>query len=371
MFNYINTRDELGLQATFDRLINGSLTSFVDDSLTNLRQYAFYQNDSLASLILPNLTQTISTNIWHCKHLHTLALKNKSNGNNSYFDTVLPQLTHCILLDNSISPYIPINSTPGSGGNPPPLAFNIGAFYVPSELVNDYKNATNWSVCANMIHSIDEYDSEVIYFNDTITDSWAQIETNEINGTYNTKYHIGDTKTFKSNGQYYKMKIIAFDTDILSDNSGHAKITWLTQFGEGGTYAPLNNGSANYLSNIFNYIEDADLAAMIQTVKKPTMVYPRDGSGYTEQIQNLDIWLLSAQELNCSGYETSGITYSIFTDNNSRKFQANYFKPSSYSYYGTRSQRSDGYHPRITDTGELGAFYVDGWYTTVLFGFCT
>ena len=369
-FTYINTRDELGIQETFNELLksNSNFTTFTDDSVVQLRRFLMYNNDIIESLIFPNAIDASYNSIQTCKNLHTLVMK--KNTQSAAIDHAIPKLTHLILLDDSaVSSKNPITSQFSSDGNPPPLAFNIGAFYVPNNLVNDYKNATNWSVYANMIHSIDEYDPEVIYFNDTITDSWAQILTNENNGTYSTKYHIGDTKTFESNGQYYKMKIIAFDTDILSDNSGHAKITWLSQFLYGGAYSPIRN---SYLSPILNYIEDPDLAAMIKTVQKPTMTQKNSSSSLVEEIQNLEIWFLSAQELNILGYETQGITYNIFTNNASRKIAVNYLEPSRFDSYGARTQMNYQTYVKIGNTGEtLSSGVSSSSYIVAPFGFCT
>ncbi len=64
----------------------------------------------------------------------------------------------------------------------------------------------------------------------TITDSWSTIIGNVNNGTYKTKYQIGDTKSLDlgSEGKV-EMQIAAFDADELADGSGKAAITWISK----------------------------------------------------------------------------------------------------------------------------------------------
>ena len=53
-----NTRETLGEQATLDGLINHTLTSFEEDGVTTLGNYALYRNSALTSVKFPNLTNT-------------------------------------------------------------------------------------------------------------------------------------------------------------------------------------------------------------------------------------------------------------------------------------------------------------------------
>lgn len=65
---------------------------------------------------------------------------------------------------------------------------------------------------------------------DTITDTWEEIFAAIANGTYATKYSIGDTKLLNLGTEgTVAMQIIAFDTDDLADGSGKAHITWLSE----------------------------------------------------------------------------------------------------------------------------------------------
>ena len=63
-----------------------------------------------------------------------------------------------------------------------------------------------------------------------ILDSWEVIINNVNNGTYATKYKVGDYKPFDLGEQgVVNMQIVAFDTDVLSDDTGKARITWIAK----------------------------------------------------------------------------------------------------------------------------------------------
>ena len=58
----------------------------------------------------------------------------------------------------------------------------------------------------------------------TITDTWEQIFAAEADGTYSTKYAVGDTAKFVlGESETVVMQIVAMDTDDLADGSGKAK----------------------------------------------------------------------------------------------------------------------------------------------------
>ena len=65
---------------------------------------------------------------------------------------------------------------------------------------------------------------------ETITDTWEEIFAAEADGSYKTKYNIGDTKIINlgSEGNVC-MQIIGFDKDDKADGSGKAPISWLSE----------------------------------------------------------------------------------------------------------------------------------------------
>ena len=78
------------------------------------------------------------------------------------------------------------------------IARGEGAIYVPTNLVDTYKAASNWSTYASQIYPISAYPKTDF---STISDSWAEIFEAESDGTYATKYNVGDTKQLSVNGE--------------------------------------------------------------------------------------------------------------------------------------------------------------------------
>ncbi len=67
---------------------------------------------------------------------------------------------------------------------------------------------------------------------ETISDGWSKIVARCQDGTYLSKYNLGDTKIADFGIQgLCMMQIVAFDQDTLSDGSGKAPITWVSQHG--------------------------------------------------------------------------------------------------------------------------------------------
>lgn len=65
---------------------------------------------------------------------------------------------------------------------------------------------------------------------DTITDTWAEILAAVADGTYSTKYSVGDTKLLDLGTEgVVAMQIVGFDKDPLADGSGYAPISWISE----------------------------------------------------------------------------------------------------------------------------------------------
>lgn len=172
---------------------------------------------------------------------------------------------------------------------------------------------------------------------ESITDTWSQIIANVSNGTYSTKYHIGDTKKIDlgTEGEAI-MTIVGIDADDLADDSGKAPITWMSkqllktdhrmnpakQDGTSGTGA-LGGWEAcemrSYLINTIKPLLPSEVRNALKTVKKYSKIYDTSETEVNNVVSNDDIWIPSAYEVNFTGYETSGVTYSsAFPDNASR-----------------------------------------------------
>lgn len=80
-----NTADILGEQETLDGLITHTLENLEDNRITRIRQYAFYQNDVIESVILPNATNIGAYAFAQCYNLETVNLSNiRANSITSY-----------------------------------------------------------------------------------------------------------------------------------------------------------------------------------------------------------------------------------------------------------------------------------------------
>lgn len=266
-----NTRETLGDKATLAGLVGNTLTEFEEDSVPELRGQAFYGRTALQRVKMPGTTNIGNYCFFGCSGLTEISDDDFPNVTtigerafqqcNNLTKVTFPKatylsynafqectsLTHAEFSSETDRPYFSegVFSSCSSltsvviryVGETVPTLFNLSAFngtqirigkgaiYVPSSMVEKYRAATNWS--AFRIESIDDY--PITNF-DTIQDSWAQIAAAEANGTYKSKYSVGDTKSIEItvDGTTYDltMKIMAMDEDTLSDGSGKAKITW-------------------------------------------------------------------------------------------------------------------------------------------------
>ena len=225
---------------------------------------------------------------------------------------------------------------------------------------------------------------------ESISDTWSEIIANVSNGTYSTKYHIGDTKKIDlgTEGEVI-MQIVAIDTDLLaSDNTKKAPITWISKQLL-NTYKAMHGTSSGYLSDWANcdmrtYLRGTILPmlpSVVQNGIKEVTKYTckRTGSAtYTTVSATENIWIPSYREVSndTSHCETSGVQYnSIFTDNASRvKSKVG----NSADYWWTRSASvgsSSSYSYYFGVVGNAGRADRYGFNCTysrgVAIGFCT
>ena len=187
----------------------------------------------------------------------------------------------------------------------------------------------------------------------TIKDSWETILSNEANGTYSTKYSIGDTKQIDL-GTYGKhfFEIIAFDTDDKADGSGKAKITWLSKTlittYKMNSASKTVDGITSYTAGGWEY---SDMRAWLKSDVKPLLpevvrnaIVPvtkvsctytteliKDGQTTTD-----DVWIPGGREIfNNTNYETTGAVYNTRFASNPDRIKYN--SAGSASYWWLRS----------------------------------
>lgn len=147
-----NTSDTLGIQTTLDKLIAHELTSFEDDTVTTLRSYAFSFNETIELIKLPNCNSVGANAFAHCSALTTLDLQTFNIGQRDF--QYCSNLTHLILRSTTLCALAGSFSSYFSSTK---IAKGLGAIYVPSNLVDTYKSATNWSAAATQIYALEDY----------------------------------------------------------------------------------------------------------------------------------------------------------------------------------------------------------------------
>lgn len=450
-----NTTDIIGEQETLDKLVAHTLEDFEDDRITKVRDYAFYYNNGLKSVNLPNATSVRECAFSNCYNIESIKIPKVSdisfarlfdscyklkfldtsivNGLNSncfescyslnnfdlsniqfvtnsglsntgFGSIVLPNCTnlgnytgrgtrtstidlsknvtikqnnfsdahslvHLILRSDT---FCSLSTT--SAFTNTPIANGIGWIYVPTDLVNTYKTATNWSTYADQIVSIDEYPKALD--GETITDTWDEIFQAENNNTYKTKYNVGDTKYLVVGGTYVLMQIVAFDRDILSsDGTSTAKITWLSKslsfmfpinFPNNLTGGWANCKCREFLNDtIYNQIPE-NVRNKILSVNKT----------YTPTIDVTDtatvsdkLWIPSEREI-IGNRETSGVTYTDFFSDSSSRIKNTGLRESYHYDWWLRSIYNNSGFSFISTSGTNGYGSTTAVKGIVL-GFCT
>ena len=221
---------------------------------------------------------------------------------------------------------------------------------------------------------------------ESISDTWSEIIANVSNGTYSTKYHVGDTKKIDlgTEGEVI-MTIVGIDADDLADNSGKAPMTWIskqllkTRRRMNPSYSSDTEGTGSlggwektemrsYLKETVKPLIPETVRNAIKPVKKYSRIYNVSGSAVNDVLTTEDVWIPSYKEVFGSDLETLGPTYSTtFPDNASRiKSKVG----SSAAWWWLRSAHNAGYFRNVyTD----GSSYNSNATSTggVALGFCT
>lgn len=114
---------------------------------------AFYDCSSLASVNTPNLSYLNDQVFRSCKALKRLELNNCTNiGSMCFF---MSGLTALILGAPNVCTLANTNAFQNT-----PIAKGTGYIYVPDDLVDAYKGATNWSTFADQIKGLSELPNE-------------------------------------------------------------------------------------------------------------------------------------------------------------------------------------------------------------------
>lgn len=337
-----NTRQSLGEATTLDRLVTtNALTTFEEDSADKIS--ALYYGGDIVNIILKNIASI--ENINRMDALTSLEISGDYQC--SFSDLSYNRKLNKFFIRNN-----KVSKTSSSAFNDTLIEACLAPVYVPSNLVDAYKADPYWKHF--IIASINDYPvSDDVYVQ--ITDTWEQIVAAENDGTYKTKYKIGDMKYVNINGEQLRAQIVAFDSDNLANNTEKAKITWLTKevlpshayFTNVNDYNWENCELRNWLrTTIYNSL-DGSLKNIIKNVTKS---YYSNGKEYSV-IDNL--WVPSYHEMSGSTtYEKNGPSYKFFSDRNG----------SIYKYRVGSSSSSTWLTRTCTSfSGSSGSFVSNGY----------
>ena len=358
----INNLDRLNLYALQNCY---SMNDINTSETTSVGNYTF-SNSGVGELILPVCT-SLGTYTGRGQRMSTIDLtknisisSNKFNGANGLVHLILRSSTLCS-LENT-------NALTGT-----PLANNIGWIYVPTDLIDTYKSATNWSTYANQIVDINEYPKTLQ--NETITDSWSDIFTNENNGTYSTRYSVGDIKCVNIGGTYYPMQIIAMDKDVLA-SGGTAKITWcglglLCQAPMNFTNITTDGWVGSWMRKFLRETIYPQIDSTVRSnIKEVTKTY-EDRTNGTQTLSTTDtVFIPSAREIfGGTSYENSGIDYADVFNGSNTRIKYNGLSTSASDWW-LRSAYSATIFRYVNNSGTVNNYDADGTYGVALC-FCT
>ena len=209
MASEIDSIETGSIDTRFKEIVEGTITSIDDSTITTVKQYAFYMTESLVSVNLPNATLIDQYAFYHCTNLATVNIPNATRVTSYAFrltkitNIVLPNVgelerevfAYCrslatidchkltsieyraligcsalkSLIIRTMDTIPPLNSSAFSecyhfygttNDTYNPSGAKDGAIYVPDDKVESLKTETNWSVFADIIKPLSEYVEE-------------------------------------------------------------------------------------------------------------------------------------------------------------------------------------------------------------------
>lgn len=356
-------------RSPFIQYIEGTMTDYQSSTATVVGADAFRYRTNLET------AQTSATSIGGyafggCTALTTAELTNTSPATiYNYAFSACASLDSLILRSttkSTLSNAVSLENTP--------IAIKRGAVYVPTALVSEYKADSAWS--NYIIADIADYP---LTDYSTISDSWTDIIAACGNGTYSSKYALGDTKSVVINGTTYYMQLVAKDVDVLAtDGTTTVPTTWVitglyyiahtmnpSSTSSGGW---SSSGMRSWLSETVFPLLPSELQGAIKEVRKYSDTYENGAIVHDQQTSD-KLWIPSAREVfGGISYEQTGADYTTFFTSNAIRVRYNSFiNGSSWwlrSAATASSFRAPG--PNGSSGGYSGATSTYG----VVLGFC-
>lgn len=212
-----------------------------------------------------------------------------------------------------------------------------------------------------------------VFDSSTITDSWDDIISAISDGTYTSKYNIGDTKLIDLGAAGLNfMQIAAIDTDVLPNNAGTAHITWISKFliSNVGIVDCENWEDSEVRQELKNTIRPCiptNVRNCIVEVRKISRVFNSASNTTSDKGSIDDVWIPSYHELFGGSIESNGVRYgALFADNASR--QKLRIGSSKYEMWILRSRMR--YSPYAVSSTGSSTTANYGFAANVAFGFC-
>lgn len=135
---------------------NSNIQNVTFGSVTYIKSAAFWTCNKLKKVVMPMLERTESNIFRQCDELEMLDFPRllSLNGNGHFLGS--PKFSTLILRANSVCTLGSTNSFQGT-----PVESGTGYIYVPDDLVDQYKVATNWVTYAGQIKALSELPQEV------------------------------------------------------------------------------------------------------------------------------------------------------------------------------------------------------------------
>lgn len=176
--NMIRSIETGGVDERFKQIVEGTITEVSDETITNIRDYSFYYCSELTSVDIPNATSIGGRAFYGCSKLTSVNIPNVTSIENYAFcscteltsvdfpNTISIEV-HVFKNCSSLTTLIlrstilcTLGNTNAFSGAPIATSETDGFIYVPDELVEDYKVATNWVTYASKIKPISELPAE-------------------------------------------------------------------------------------------------------------------------------------------------------------------------------------------------------------------
>lgn len=142
---FVNTEEVIGSEALVNAFLDGSLTELFDDRITKIKSEAFADSKELISVSLPNNTTVGGSAFARCPKLQYVDI-----GCAKSIPTYAFQSCSALAVMVIRTSKVCVLNTTGN-------SLDKCTFYVPPDLVEAYKVATNWSNFADKIRAIEDY----------------------------------------------------------------------------------------------------------------------------------------------------------------------------------------------------------------------